>query len=194
MPENVNQSPSRGRKKCIECIFSNFLPAENIFQLNFSAKMTSDILPPNPGMLQRTLDILCPCRAEAKIITPYSGLESEYSFEHIQHSFESTNCRERLYMAEKLVSKLSIISLKNLKRKKKRKCFFTRCLIKLRNSLPQDLMVVTGLDGFKKESVKFMKVRSINHYSHDGWMVPLYEYQFLGGKMEEERLPSCLLM
>ena len=49
-------------------------------------------------------------------------------------------------------------------RTNKRKYFFTQCIVKLWNSLPQDVVIATNLDGFKRGLDKFMEVKAINGY------------------------------
>ena len=48
-------------------------------------------------------------------------------------------------------------------RTNKRNYFFTHCIIKLWNSLPQDVVMSTNLDGFKKGLDKFLE-EAINGY------------------------------
>ena len=49
-------------------------------------------------------------------------------------------------------------------RTNKRKCFFTQCIVKVRNSLPQDVVMATNLDGFKRGLDKFLEEKAINGY------------------------------
>ena len=46
----------------------------------------------------------------------------------------------------------------------KRKEFFTQHIVKLWNPLPQDVVMVSHLDGFKRELDKFMEEEAINGY------------------------------
>ena len=49
-------------------------------------------------------------------------------------------------------------------RSNKRKCFFTQLIVKLWNSLPQDVMTATNLDGFKRGLDKFLEKAATNGY------------------------------
>ena len=49
-------------------------------------------------------------------------------------------------------------------RTNKRKDFFTQCIVQFRNSLPQDVVMATNLDGFKWGSNKFLEAKAINGY------------------------------
>ena len=49
-------------------------------------------------------------------------------------------------------------------RTNKRKYFFTQCIVKLWNLLPQDVMMATNLDGFKGGLDKFQEAKAINGY------------------------------
>ena len=49
-------------------------------------------------------------------------------------------------------------------RTNKRKYFFTQHIVKLWNSLPQDVVMATNLDGFKRGSDKFLEAKAINGY------------------------------
>ena len=49
-------------------------------------------------------------------------------------------------------------------RTNKRKDFFTQCIVKLWSSLPQDVVMATNLDVFKREFNKFLKENAINGY------------------------------
>ena len=46
----------------------------------------------------------------------------------------------------------------------KRKYFFTHCIIKLRNSLPQDVVMATNLDGFKRGLDQFLEEKATSGY------------------------------
>ena len=46
----------------------------------------------------------------------------------------------------------------------KKKYFFTQHIVKLWNSLPQDVVMATNLDCFKGELDKFLEARAINGY------------------------------
>ena len=46
----------------------------------------------------------------------------------------------------------------------RRKCFFTQHIVKLCNSLPQDVVMATDLDGFKRGLDIFLEVRAIKGY------------------------------
>ena len=48
-------------------------------------------------------------------------------------------------------------------RTNKRKYFFTQCIVKLWNSLPQDVVMATNLDGFKRGLARFLE-KAINGY------------------------------
>ena len=47
-------------------------------------------------------------------------------------------------------------------RTNKRKDFFTQRIVKLWNSLPQDVVMSTNLDGFKRGLDKFLEGKAIN--------------------------------
>ena len=49
-------------------------------------------------------------------------------------------------------------------RTNKRKYFFTQLIVKLWNSLPQDVVMATNLDGFKRGLDKFLEAKAINGY------------------------------
>ena len=46
----------------------------------------------------------------------------------------------------------------------KMKYFFIQCIVKLWNSLPQDIVMAINLDGFKRELDKFLEEKAINGY------------------------------
>ena len=46
----------------------------------------------------------------------------------------------------------------------KRKGFFTQCIVQLWNALPQDVVMATNLDGFKRGLDKFLEAKAINGY------------------------------
>ena len=46
----------------------------------------------------------------------------------------------------------------------KRKYFFTQCIVKLWNSLPQNVVMATNLDGFKRVLDEFLEEKAINGY------------------------------
>ena len=49
-------------------------------------------------------------------------------------------------------------------RTNKRKYFFTQHTVKLWNSLPQDVVMATNLDGFKRGLDKFLEEKAIHGY------------------------------
>ena len=49
-------------------------------------------------------------------------------------------------------------------RTNKRKYFFSQRIVKLWNSLPQDVVMATNLDGFKRGLDKFLEAKAINGY------------------------------
>ena len=49
-------------------------------------------------------------------------------------------------------------------RTNKRKYFFTQRIVKIWNSLPQDVVMATNLDGFKSGLDKFLEEKAINGY------------------------------
>ena len=49
-------------------------------------------------------------------------------------------------------------------RTNKRKDYFTQCTVRLWNSLPQDVVMATNLDGSKRGLDKFLVEKAINGY------------------------------
>ena len=49
-------------------------------------------------------------------------------------------------------------------RTNKGKYFFTQCIVKLWNLLPQDVVMATNLDGFERGLDKFLEGKAINGY------------------------------
>ena len=49
-------------------------------------------------------------------------------------------------------------------RTNKRKYFFRQCIFKLWNSLPQDVVMATNLDGFKRGFDKFLEAKDFSVY------------------------------
>ena len=49
-------------------------------------------------------------------------------------------------------------------RTNKRKDFFTQCRVKLWHLLPQDVVMATNLDDFKRGLDKFLEVKAVNGY------------------------------
>ena len=49
-------------------------------------------------------------------------------------------------------------------RTNKRKYFFTQHIVKLWNSVPQDVVMDTNLDGFKRGLDKFLEAKAIDGY------------------------------
>ena len=50
----------------------------------------------------------------------------------------------------------------------KRKYFFTQRAVSLWNSLPQDVVIASDLDAFKRGLGRFLEEKSITGYKHDG--------------------------
>lgn len=66
-------------------------------------------------------------------------------------------CIKRVYQIK--------LSSHRFKMKKKEKIFFfTQCIIKLRNSLPQDVVEARSINGLKKQLEKFLAEKFIERY------------------------------